>query len=504
MGDEFKDAPLPPPYAPLSPRSNYLKREFPRPPLVQRHERLAPKSHKQIRMNQIRKSLEKPRSIKRRHSANKRSVKRSAQKSFIARNAYTILGHGSEGSSTFILPNNCMVITLAHPGELTYVDKSSKYYRKLATMDMNILLNPLQHKHELTKNFGPLKFYPPGSKCPDFFYQLSSIFPHKNQEKKPEKIVSKYNENENENENENDYYQETLYRAYIPGSGVVNIKSLQKDVDLHESYGEQYSTKEEIESYTSKDIYDEILSHYNNSVLPTKQTIQKKLDSIRLDRSDPSMPYYNYIDALQTIYKSHDYNATQSELIRKLPPGVYYNFVCRDISRLQDIFYKKNVYDIPQPNMKTIPYLKAKHRETGENKYKQAVNVIGQRIGNFSRKELVRNLYTSNSFKRNELHKYNKKIANYTNFRPQVVDLLQRLHKEKENASQFRNIFYEEDPEYLEGEEQLAKYNKNIQRATDTLKKVNNTILQHQKEKTSAARRFGSMKSVKKRRHSAH
>ena len=491
MGDEFKDAPLPPPYAPLSPRSNYLKREFPRPPLVQRRERLAPKSHKQIRMNQIRKSLEKPRSIKRRHSANKRSVKRSnksAQKSFIARNAYTILGHGSEGSSTFILPDNCMVITLAHPGELTYVDKSSKYYRKMATMDMNILLNPLQHKHELTKNFGPLKFYPPGSKCPDFFYQLSSIFPHKNLK------VKSVNEND---------YRKTTYEALKPGSGVVNIKSLQKD--SHESYGKPYATKEEIESYTNEDIHDEILSHYNNSLFPTQDTVQDNIEMIMdMLNERGSTAFDNYQYTLETMHTSRDFDAAQSELIRKLPPGVYYNFVCRDISRLQDIFYKKNVYDIPQPNMKTIPYLKAKHRETGENKYKQAVNVIGQRIGNFSRKELVRNLYTSNSFKRNELHKYNKKIANYTNFRPQVVDLLQRLHKEKENASQFRNIFYEEDPEYLEGEEQLAKYNKNIQRATDTLKKVNNTILQHQKEKTSVARRFGSMKSVNKRRHSAH
>ena len=464
MGDEYKDD-QPLLFSIRSPRSNYLKREFPRPPLIQKRiSPLTPKSPKQIHLNRMRKSLEKTRKvIQYRHSLNrKKSVKKSARKTFIARNAYTILGHGEEGSSTFILPDNCMVITLAHPGELIYADKSNKYYRKLATMDMNILLNPLQHKHELTKNFGPLKFYPPGSKCPDFFYQLSSIFPHKNLK------VKSVNEND---------YRKTTYEALKPGSGVVNIKSLQKD--SHESYGKPYATKEEIESYTNEDIHDEILSHYNNSLFPTQDAVQDNIEIImNMLNERGSTAFENYQYTLETMHTSHDFDATQSELIHELPSGVYYNFVCRDISRVHDVFYTKNIYDISRPNMKTIPYLKAKHRETGENKYRHAVNVIDQRIGNFSRKELARNLYTSNSFKR-------KLIS-------EVEDELEELLIGKDYSEYLFSQLKEGNLNYNGIKKNVLEYHSNIERKKKSLEKLKHN-LKYQKQETSALRRRQSL-----------
>jgi len=506
MGDEYKNAPLPSPYAPLSPRaslsplspraslsplsplsprSNYLKREFVRPMLVRKHAPLAPKSPKQILTNK----MNTRKKIQYRHSANKksvRSIKKSARKSFIASNAYTILGHGGEGSSTFILPYNCMVITLAHPGELTYTDKNYEYYRRMAKMDMDILLNPLQHKHELTKNFGALKIYLPGSKCPNFKYTLASIFPYKNQEKKPV--------------NEADY-RETLYEAFIPGSGVVTIQSLQKEVRLHRSYEQPYATKKKIDAYKAKDIYDEILSHYNKSLFPTQEIIQKNLDSMQLEKRDPEKPYLNYIDALKMIYNSPTIVSTQKKLINELPPGVYYNFACRSISRIHDVLYEKNEHGTKILHMKTIPQLKAKYRETGENKYKKTINVLGERIGNFSRKELARNYYTSNRFKKNEISKYYRLIGNSESNIQEIESELEDLGAGMEESKEM--LENAEGNEYNEYQKQVADYNSNIQRATKALQKAQHNIERYGKEQESLTRR-SVKKSAKKRRHSAH
>jgi hypothetical protein len=470
MGDEHKDSPLP-----LSPRARYLARS-PKSSLV-------PKTRKQIRLNQIRKSFEKPRSITR-HSANKRSTKKSkksARKTFYAANAYTILGHGSEGNSTFILPANCMVITLAHPGEITYTDVLYEYFQMMATMDMNILLNPLEHMTELTKHFEPLTYYMPGSKCPDFRYTLAGVYKTKL---------------ENANGNKKSYYE-----ACDPGSGVVNIADLQKE-KLHNKYGIVIS-KDTINTFTNEDITDSIMHQYRNSLWPRKNLVERIIDHDIIDTLELSEeePYEKYQFALERLYASRNVIENQSFLTNMLPPGVYYNFVCRDISSIRNILYTNNV-----ENLKTIPYLKAKHRE-GNDRYRQAVNVIGQRIANFSRKAQARNLYTSNDYKKRELLDYNSQIEDYTLTIPEEEERIRELHDKREKIMQFINMFNEGNEEYDQVQEEIAQYDKQIDISKKRIEKSKKYLKRLPKEKASVIRRFASMKKSprrKHRRHSAH
>jgi hypothetical protein len=464
MGDEYKDAP-----SALSPRTRYLARS-PKSPLV-------PKTRKQIRLNQIRKSLEKPRSITR-HSANKkRSVKKSPRKPFYAANAYTILGHGSEGDSTFILPANCMVITLAHPGELIYINVLYEYFATMATMDMNILLNPLEHMEELTKHFEPLTFYMPGSKCPDFRYTLAGVYKTKAEN------------------------GSSVYQAYEPGSGVVNIATLQKE-KLDDEYGLGIP-QDRINTFTDEDITDSILNQYRNSLWPRKNLIERIIDHDIIDTLELSEeePYEKYQYALETLYTSPNIIENQSFLTNMLPPGVYYNFVCRDIQDIHNILYTNNV-----ENLKTIPYLKAKHRE-GNDRYGQAVNVIGQRITNFSRKAQARNLYRSNDYKKRRILGFNSQIADYTATIPEEKERIRELHDKKDKAIEFRNMFNEGNEEYDQLQAEIAQYDKEIELSTKLIEKSKKYLKRLPKEKASLIRRFASMKKSprrKHRRHSAH
>lgn len=466
MGDEHKDSPLQ-----LSPRARYLARS-PKSPLV-------PKTRKQIKLNRIRKSFEKPRSITHRHSANKkRSVKKSAGKPFYAANAYTILGHGSEGDSTFILPANCMVITLAHPGKLIFTDKLYEYFATMATMDMDILLNPLEHMQELTKNFEPLKYYRPGTSCPDFRYTLAGVYKTKAENGR------------------------SVYQACDPGSGVVNIATLQQE-KLQNDYG-MAMTKDTINTLTDEDITDNIMHQYRNSLWPRKNLIKRIIDNDITDTIELSEeePYEKYQYALETLYTSPNIIENQSFLTNMLPPGVYYNFVCRDIPDIRNILYTNN-----EENLKTIPYLKAKHRE-GNDRYGQAVNVISQRITNFSRKAQAQNLYTSNLYKKRELLDYDSQIEDYTLTIPEEEEKIRELYDKKDKAIEFRNMaFNEGNEEYDQLQAEIADYDKQIEISKKLIEKSKKYLKRLPKEKASVIRRFASMKKSprrKHRRHSAH
>jgi hypothetical protein len=314
---------------------------------------------------------------------------------------------------------------------------------------------------ELTKHFEPLTFYMPGSKCPDFRYTLAGVYKTKAEN------------------------GSSVYQAYEPGSGVVNIATLQKE-KLDDEYGLGIP-QDRINTFTDEDITDSILNQYRNSLWPRKNLIERIIDHDIIDTLELSEeePYEKYQYALETLYTSPNIIENQSFLTNMLPPGVYYNFVCRDIQDIHNILYTNNV-----ENLKTIPYLKAKHRE-GNDRYGQAVNVIGQRITNFSRKAQARNLYRSNDYKKRRILGFNSQIADYTATIPEEI----------------RNMFNEGNEEYDQLQAEIAQYDKEIELSTKLIEKSKKYLKRLPKEKASLIRRFASMKKSprrKHRRHSAH
>ena len=230
--------------------------------------------------------------------------------------AYTILGHGANSDVDFIVPDDCMVITVAHPGKLIGTSQFFRCIRNIMKMKMDVLLNPLRNKNILFKNFQGLKYYKPGSKCPNFTYQLSSIF---------------------HTSDNNDL----RYLAFLPGSGLTNVEQLQKE-SVH-TVGKYY---DKVFDMSFKDIKEYLESMYDISTYPTKVEIHDILkdlhtEYIRFKSIDEESAIINtYLYGLKMIYNSKRIIKDQKSLCRDFP-GIYYNFACRDIEDLTDLLYNK-------------------------------------------------------------------------------------------------------------------------------------------------------------------
>jgi len=145
------------------------------------------------------------------------------------------------------------------------------------------------------------------------------------------------------------------------------------------------------------------------------------------------------MEALRILYKSRKLEAYQSILSYTLPPGIYYNFVCRDISDISD-FRNSN----HKENAPTIPELKELIKKSPErSKYKNMLTVFQRRIGNFSRKAQAHNYYTSHEFKKKYKTMLGQRLQHAINWKellhqeklknvPSLQDKLAKLEKERE------------------------------------------------------------------------
>lgn len=90
---------------------------------------------------------------------------------FLPSNAYVMIGHGSEPlHKTFIVPNNCIVISKARPDERLYFPSVFKNVESINQLDPTILANPIPNMRKIVKKIGPVTVYGPGETCPNFRY----------------------------------------------------------------------------------------------------------------------------------------------------------------------------------------------------------------------------------------------------------------------------------------------------------------------------------------------
>jgi len=211
-----------------------------------------------------------------------------------AKTAYVMLGHGGEDTNKKILvPPGCTLVVEVHSGELNYVngfDKIFKYKNK------QVFLDPINNYKELVDNFANTKrsfaIYEEGSLCPEFEYNLTSYWKH-----------SKHNVLKSD-------------EIRMRDSGVVSYPFTYTKP--------KYSSPEDV--YKNTDTSDIFIDKYRMSILPTKEQISSavnKSGSVRLG------------EVMNRIW-SKDFTSIlhikQSELFKILPPGVFYNFVCRATS----------------------------------------------------------------------------------------------------------------------------------------------------------------------------
>ena len=208
---------------------------------------------------------------------------------FTPSNTYVILGHGGEGREHFRVPKDVIIVTYTHPH---YLNKDSKfrYLVNKVICNPDIYKNPLAHMDRITRELGNVAIYKEGDICPDFHYYLLS----------DHKLTFPY------------------YHIVSNKSGIYNIDTLTcpKGYALNKIHF--FTSPITKRKKKMKEIYKAFLETYQGSLYPTVETIQETLENYK----DKTIDEYTY-DFGRLL------NIHQSELLELLPPGVYYNFVCR-------------------------------------------------------------------------------------------------------------------------------------------------------------------------------
>ena len=353
--------------------------------------------------------------------------------------AYIILGHGTDSDRIIRVPNNCMVITLALPGDLISGDDLHPRITQMMNMSMKVLLNPLAHPNKIFKAFGALTYYLPGTECPNFTYQLAAIVPDANED----------------------------LSAILPGSGLVNIANMQERLirsNLVHMIGKTYKipSLDEVKmniarlyGYSSYPEPKNILKLLENPSIdeigklrlgietPTPLSIDDLKLTIKSKMTPEKMKPYVYQHGLSIVYNSAMIRTTQQEIFTDIFPGIsaiYYNFVCRERGLKDTTFYHNTHTKLLRPTgLSHIPTKREVRNDTNRVPMLGIIrNLHMKRLNNtLKRRHQARNYYTSNFYKQKRLLNYEPIQRNYNQtVRRHGYNVLNPVNREHVNRLQ--------------------------------------------------------------------
>jgi len=300
---------------------------------------------------------------------------------FLESNAYYLSGHGADSIETFTVPPKCLIFVKAQVGEETY---PTAYARKLCHPYLQAIVSkPLLHGIPLIINeFGSLMLYEPGDQCPNFRYVLENCYSLP-QEKGNNK-----------------------FQCLNFDSGLLDITKIKCDASTF-----YFKQNLPIEA-SDDDIKQYVERLYINSVYPTIETVRSEIanlfsnesanrhffDGIQGDKSSS-----NKINYLLSKLKST--KTTQRELCEQ-KPGIFYNFICRNIPLLGSKVYNKP--EVPVEGAKMYP----RGREEVDDP--NARKILNQRIGeSVARAKLLNQYYTGPYYKATKKYSFEKNKENY-------------------------------------------------------------------------------------------
>jgi hypothetical protein len=308
---------------------------------------------------------------------------------FAPSNAYIIVGHGidpEEDNNEFVVPDNCVIVVKAHPGEPTTYITTIPLMNKVGDEEnQELYKNPLTNTKQIIKELGSVIIYKPGEKCPNYIYMFrpSDMFYF----------------------NYNGIFKTPLNRK---------IK--------RKTYGDDINYDMLPKDY--------IKSIYNQSIFPTSEdvfnTILKANISIRESNKDMTMHdmenlWLSSPEIWETMTEEK-YTITQKELLQidnngiSKMPGVYYNFVCRDATQTNNYYIENNNGDtvnISGEESRYVPkyYIINPNINTIINK--KDLKPLAYRIiaeAETKRKPLIRNFYKGGKITRkNKTKRKNRK-----------------------------------------------------------------------------------------------
>jgi len=368
--------------------------------------------------------------------------------------AYVILGHGEEKLSNKrnrsirrVVPKGCILVVKAHSGDTVYSAHSfvPNVIATLQKENRNIILDPVAHKVELYDMFTEEKYnmnnhsvaiYREGDSYPDFWYSPVSYFP------KIKRIVQsgilRFKTNTPEHTDLIADYQRGIFEypysdttafilengKYIYNTTLIDIPSYFKYSNLNEYYCTEDHIKDIIECIAEFEAGSDRSStskfkkaDQNNNLLDSidkKAFLKFDTEKYKEYESLPNTKTKDeYITAIVKTFTVNDVLYIISEvvkisqyqlfeLVRKgyIPPGVFYNLVCR-------------------ASDETDPYTDMLRRSAGVS-----VTRVSQGIRNriseavLQRKNQIRKVMNTrrknviNKFTRNIKEAYNRRIRN--------------------------------------------------------------------------------------------
>jgi len=268
----------------------------------------------------------------------------------------------------FIVPNNCMIIAKATPGESTYAHNVVPLINKIGSKEnIELSRNPLSNTKKLFNQLGPVSIYKPGDICPNFMY---SLFYTK------EEII-----------------RQAYKRLYSDFSKEGNHLGL---VKTPLRYPHEYKM-------INSGLIEHMNDVYRESEIPIAQDV---IDIILrgISKKNPNIGDILYTDESGKFLDMllGYFSITQKQLLRigddgiAKRPGVYYNFVCRGLPTPNVGKYYKSNYSSHNKNT----YKTAKHKIdpaiTSIRKQPKYTQLLFNRILNETirkRKPLVRNSF---------------------------------------------------------------------------------------------------------------
>ena len=322
---------------------------------------------------------------------------------FAPSNAYIIMGHGQEPEirppsqeilpkkfkareptigtltndgfqdfdSVFLVPDNCMVVVKAEPGEIIYMRHVIDTLNVIGNSEKPLFLNPLSNTKETMKELGSVVIYKPGDLCPNFVYEL---------------FLS----------------DEQVYWDWAEGDNALS------------HFGLVQTPLRKPITFVNNELDDTVMDSFNKmyseSVLPTKELVTDTLLHEFTDKDTDLMTLYDHDvntkgTYLQTIRQF--FTITQKQLLQigddgiAKRPGVYYNFICRYAKRTRPSYMNFNEYH--NKNVMKI--------ESVVGQPKIVRRLVNRKIfeAETKRKPLIRNLYTGGKRTMTRKNKYKHK-----------------------------------------------------------------------------------------------
>jgi len=206
----------------------------------------------------------------------------------------------------FIVPNNCIIVVKATPGEKTHSTAIFPLLNKIGSAEnQELFRNPLLNTKALIKELGPVSIFKPGDKCPNFEYKL--FFNRDDIDTERNKTIS--------------------HLGVIKTPIKTPIALVDYDAD--------------------ETIIDTIDNTYSESIFPSIKTVTNTILSNMLE-DKPSGKETETVNDLLSLDNPNGYGildyvkdmmaTTQKQMLRigadgiAQRPGVYYNFICRRIN----------------------------------------------------------------------------------------------------------------------------------------------------------------------------